>query len=213
MDTARSTDQTNPEQDKKVVMGVDLARDSSDTSVIVIQDVIVDTLSKFQAMTDKLLVTERHHIDPVIEHSIDGIASEAGELVDAAKRVKWYGTEIDYTNILEECGDIMFYLDKLVRKCGSSFEEVMRMNMAKLAKRYEDFEFTKDQAVNRDLRVEREILEKATEERFPVEHYKIAVKGEFIKADPTCSTCVKFHQLNACKKAQTLSGCEDHVFV
>lgn len=47
----------------------------------------------------------------------------------------------------------------------------------------------------------------------PEEDYKIAVKGEFIKADPTCSTCVKFHQLNACKKAQTLSGCEDHVFV
>lgn len=120
------------------------------------------TLTKFQAMTDKLMVIKHHSIDPVIEHSIDGIASEAGELVDAAKRVKWYGTDIDFTNILEECGDMLFYLDKLVRQCGSSFEEVMQMNMSKLAARYNNFEFTKEQAVNRDLDEERKILENTT---------------------------------------------------
>ncbi len=120
-----------------------------------------DTLNRFQAMTDKLMVIKHHPIDPVIEHSIDGIASEAGELVDAAKRVKWYGTDIDFTNILEECGDVLFYLDKLIRQCGSSFEKVMQMNMSKLAKRYNNFELTKEQAVNRDLDGERKILEGA----------------------------------------------------
>jgi len=118
-----------------------------------------ETLKQFQEMTDKLLVTDRHPIDPTIEHAIDGIGSEAGELVDQGKRIKWYGTDPDYTNILEECGDILFYMDKLLRKIGSDFDGAMQANMRKLAERYKGIKFTKDQAVNRNLDTEREVLE------------------------------------------------------
>lgn len=118
-----------------------------------------ETLKQFQTMTDALMTTKRHDIDPIIEHSIDGIVTEAGELADAAKRVKWYGTELDTVNVLEECGDLLFYLDKLIRGCGSNFNEVMEMNMKKLAKRYKDHKFTKKQAVKRDTDKEREVLE------------------------------------------------------
>ena len=167
-----------------------------------INDMNQDILNKFQDMADKLMVIKHHDIDPVIEHSIDGIASEAGELVDAAKRVKWYGTDIDYTNILEECGDLMFYLDKLVRKCGSSFDEVMKMNMSKLAERYNNFEFTKEQAVNRDLTKERKVLEGEPDHN--------------VEPLPTCSNCIKKYRLkDQCKKVLTLKDngtCDDHEF-
>ena len=118
-------------------------------------------LKDFQKMTAKLLTTKRHPIDPTIEHCIDGIGSEAGELVNAGKRIKWYGTEPDYTNLLEECGDILFYMDRLLCKIGSSFDEAMQANMKKLSVRYKDHEFTKEQAIDRDLDKEREVLDKS----------------------------------------------------
>ncbi len=118
-----------------------------------------ETLKQFQEMTDKLFVTDRHPISPIIEHAIDGIGSEAGELVDQGKRIKWYGTDPDYTNLLEECGDILFYMDKLLRVIGSDFGGAMQANMRKLEKRYKDRKFTKEQAVNRDTDTEREVLE------------------------------------------------------
>ncbi len=158
-----------------------------------------ETLKKFQDMTDKLMVDKHHSIDPIIEHSIDGISSEAGELADAAKRVKWYGTEIDTTNILEECGDLLFYLDKLIRRCNSTFEGVMQMNMSKLAERYKNFEFTKDQAVNRDVDKEREILETN------IKH----------KPYRCCSTCVKRNKESGCTKHVKTSNdgcCLGHKF-
>ena len=203
--TERSTNQTNP--DTKIHIGVDLAREGGDRTVgktakknkLRQINITSATLYNFQAMTDKLMVTHHHPIDPIIEHSIDGICSEAGELADAAKRVKWYGTDIDITNILEECGDILFYLDKLVRKCDSSFEEVMQMNMKKLAKRYKDHEFTKDQAVNRDTDAERKILEGEPDHK--------------IDPIPTCSNCVKSYRLKPCKDAKVASSCSDHEFI
>ena len=141
---------------------------SEDAKRIIMQEPPVPEtiLAKFQTMTDKLMVTDRHPIDPVIEHSIDGIGSEAGELIDAGKRIKWYGTEPDYTNLKEECGDILFYMDQLLRRIGSSFEDAMIANMVKLGKRYKGHEFTKEQAVNRNLRAERKLLEEGQPKQF-----------------------------------------------
>ena len=121
-----------------------------------IDPILVD---RFQDMTDALMTIKRHELDPTIEHSIDGIVTEAGELADAAKRVKWYGTKIDTVNVLEECGDMLFYLDKLIRACDSNFNDVIEMNMKKLAKRYKGHKFTEDQAVHRDTDKERVVLE------------------------------------------------------
>lgn len=182
-----------------------------------------ETLKKFQAMTDKLFVTKRHPIDPIIEHSIDGIGSEAGELVDAGKRIKWYGTEPDYTNLLEECGDILFYMDKLLRKIGSDFDGAMQANMRKLSKRYKDYEFTKDQAVNRDLDTERDVLEGSsmpqpfcvlclnehsceTRTNTPTEIF--ACTNKKVAAIKTCGTCISRH---VCHKKKCEVACEEYV--
>ena len=49
-------------------------------------------------------------ITPRIEHAAMGMVTEAAELMDAVKKSKIYGRPIDRVNLVEEAGDIMWYL-------------------------------------------------------------------------------------------------------
>lgn len=69
-------------------------------------------------------------------HAAMGIAGEAGEVVDAVKKHWVYGKPLDVENILEECGDILFFVSACLNLCGHSLNDAMEHNVAKLAKRY-----------------------------------------------------------------------------
>lgn len=94
-----------------------------------------------------------------ILHAAMGIATESGELLDAVKKYVFYGKDIDYVNINEEAGDLLWYLALLLDAIGVDFESVMDKNINKLKARYLE-KFDNGQANNRDLEKERDILEK-----------------------------------------------------
>jgi len=92
-------------------------------------------------------------------HSSIGLCTEAGELIDQIKKHVYYGKKLDETNIKEELGDIMWYLNVMLDVFGWDLEEVLQVNYEKLHARYGD-KFSEDRAINRDLDTERKILEK-----------------------------------------------------
>lgn len=100
-----------------------------------------------------------HELSPRIDHAVMGIVTEAGELMDAVKRVKIYNAELDKVNLAEEAGDLMWYLAILADELGVSFEEIWDKNIRKLKKRFPE-KFTEGDAINRDLEKERKELEK-----------------------------------------------------
>lgn len=118
---------------------------------------MVQTLKSddYQVIFDRMTAS-KEIVD--IDHGITGIHTEGGELADAFKRYKYYGTELDYVNIKEEVGDLLWYVQLLAKACNFTMEEAMDMNEAKLRKRFGD-KFTEEQAIHRDLDTEREILE------------------------------------------------------
>ena len=89
-------------------------------------------------------------------HGILGIATEAAELAEIIRMPSPEG--VDTTNLLEELGDVMWYIALVARDNDWTFEDIMETNMAKLRKRFPD-KFTQEAALNRDLDVERDILE------------------------------------------------------
>lgn len=91
-------------------------------------------------------------------HGAMGVSTEAGELLDALKKHIYYGTPLDIVNIKEELGDSLWYIGIICDVVGASFEELADANIKKLKARYPE-KFTQDKAENRDLRIEREILE------------------------------------------------------
>ena len=75
-----------------------------------------------------------HYTD--LLHAVLGLSGEAGELIDAVKKNLIYGKLLDIENYKEELGDILWYMALAIDSLGSSFEEVMQMNLEKLKKRY-----------------------------------------------------------------------------
>ena len=91
-------------------------------------------------------------------HGAMGLCTEAGEFQDALKRYIFYGSDLDVSNLKEECGDIAWYLAEIMNALGLSFEDVLRLNCEKLRRRYPE-KFTNIDAVNRDLEAERKVFE------------------------------------------------------
>jgi NTP pyrophosphatase (non-canonical NTP hydrolase) len=82
-------------------------------------------------------------------HDALGIAGEAGELVDAIKKYVIYNKELDIENVIEELGDLEFYMQDLREKLGITREKTLLHNMEKLSKRYKDFQYSDQQAQDR----------------------------------------------------------------
>jgi len=92
-------------------------------------------------------------------HMILGNVTEAGELADVFKKELAYKKEPDWVNIKEEIGDQMWYIAGLCTINNLDFEEILDLNVQKLRVRYPEL-FTEENAKNRDLEKERDILEK-----------------------------------------------------
>lgn len=71
-------------------------------------------------------------------HGAVGVAGEAGELLDAVKKAWVYNKPLDRENVVEELGDICWYLQLIQNTLGITDEEIMSHNGRKLNKRYTD---------------------------------------------------------------------------
>lgn len=96
---------------------------------------------------------------PQILHALMGVCTESGEMMDQLKRHLIYGAKLDTTNLLEEAGDLQWYVSLLLTALGSTFDAVQAANIAKLKVRYPD-KFTEDKATNRDMGSERAALDR-----------------------------------------------------
>lgn len=92
-------------------------------------------------------------------HACMGIQTEAGELCDVYKKYLFYNKPIDRTNVIEEMGDLLWYMALLADSVGTSLEECMIRNIAKLRARYPE-KFTEKKAQERNLDAERTELER-----------------------------------------------------
>lgn len=92
-------------------------------------------------------------------HAAMGLATEAGELLDALKRHLFYGAPLDRVNVKEELGDTSWYLALAIDELRTTLHDVQTANINKLRARYPD-KFAEYDALHRDLTAERRELEK-----------------------------------------------------
>lgn len=93
-----------------------------------------------------------------LNHAMLGLCTEVGEAQDALKKALIYGRKLDEVNLIEEAGDILWYLALFADALGYKFSVVPEMNIAKCRKRFGDT-FTQEKANVRDLEGERSTLE------------------------------------------------------
>jgi NTP pyrophosphatase (non-canonical NTP hydrolase) len=82
-------------------------------------------------------------------HMAIGISGEAGELLDAIKKQVIYRKPLDRENVLEELGDLEFYMEGIRQGLGITREQCLAANIAKLGKRYEGMRYTDTAAQER----------------------------------------------------------------
>lgn len=119
-------------------------------------------LQSYKAVADRL------QVEAVLRilHASMGLVTESGELMDALKKHLMYGKPLDIPNLVEEAGDLEWYMALLLRALLRTHDSIFEINIAKLQARYPE-KFTEFDALNRDLSAERRILEdgEATPER------------------------------------------------
>lgn len=91
-------------------------------------------------------------------HAGMGLCTESGEFMDGLKKHLFYGKPLDEVNLIEELGDLFWYMAIAANELGVPFERIQEINIAKLKARYPD-KFCSDKAQNRDLNTERAVLE------------------------------------------------------
>jgi NTP pyrophosphatase (non-canonical NTP hydrolase) len=84
-----------------------------------------------------------------ILHMLMGVCGEAGELLDALKKSIIYRRELDRENVIEELGDLEFYLEGIRQALSITREETIDGNISKLAKRYSGLSYSNKAAVER----------------------------------------------------------------
>lgn len=82
-------------------------------------------------------------------HGATGVCTEAGELLDAIKKMAIYNKQLDRDNVIEELGDLEFYMQQVRNRLDITREETLIANMKKLAVRYQNYKYTDQAAADR----------------------------------------------------------------
>lgn len=125
--------------------------------------VMVDTLMKDPREILAYLIDRPHLVD--FWHAATGVAGEAGELLDCVKKSAIYGKPLDVDNLIEEMGDLEFYLSRLRTLLRVTRDTILKANTEKLNKRYADGKYSDQQAQVRADKVE-EVLKPEVAQHF-----------------------------------------------
>lgn len=101
------------------------------------------------AKSGDVIASEITGHDAHILHMAVGISGEAGELLDAIKRRVIYRKELDVVNVLEELGDLEFYMEGIRQGLDITREQCLEANIKKLGARYVDMKYSDTAAQTR----------------------------------------------------------------
>ncbi len=97
------------------------------------------TFDEYQKLA--LTTAAKSYDDPLLQNSIwvMGIAGEAGEIVEKWKKAIAYRegrfTPDEHQDFIKEFGDVVWYIAVLADSLGLSLDEIMQLNVKKLADR------------------------------------------------------------------------------
>lgn len=92
------------------------------------------TTIRYDEFVRTLLKKESHR--DMLFHVALGVCGEAGELADAIKKHLVYNKPLDRDNIVEELGDLRFFIQGVMNLLNVSETEILQTNGYKLSKRY-----------------------------------------------------------------------------
>ena len=84
-----------------------------------------------------------------LSQGLMGLCGESGESIDILKKHLYQGHELNREHLVNELGDVAWYLALSADALGYSLEEILKKNLEKLARRYPDGQFDAEKSINR----------------------------------------------------------------
>lgn len=84
----------------------------------------------------------------LIENGVMGLCGESGEVIDILKKHKFQGHELNLDKMVDELGDVLWYIAITAEGLGVDLETIMRLNIEKLMNRYPEG-FSAERSINR----------------------------------------------------------------
>ena len=106
------------------------------------------TINEYQELAMRTLNPALSKKDVLI-NGVMGLCGESGEAIDIVKKHLAQGHELDRDSLIKELGDIAWYLAETAYALDVSLEDVMKMNIEKLAARYPQG-FDQERSVSRE---------------------------------------------------------------
>src|SRR5450631_1971939 len=75
-------------------------------------------------------------VDEVLVMAALGLSGESAEVGEHIKKWRFQGHPINEKAIAMECGDVLWYLCMILSELSIPLEDVMKLNIEKLSKRY-----------------------------------------------------------------------------
>ena len=122
-----------------------------------------------------------------ILHMAVGVSGEAGELLDTVKKHCVYQKQLDINNVIEEAGDILFYLTGMLNELGLTINDCMEANVEKLSKRYPEKRYTNAAAIARADKLD--VVEEPVVLKDDDDLADIKVERTCHIEDPECESC------------------------
>ena len=95
---------------------------------------MIENLNQYQTLANR---TAKAGDKPFnLMHSALGLAGEAGEFVDTVKKHLVYGKPLDQENLVEELGDLLWFVALAAETLDVSLSAIATLNIEKLEKRY-----------------------------------------------------------------------------
>lgn len=135
---AKLYDAKNENLISRVVTGARYGNVLEAGSIVSVYPLLVEKTSRTDLSYDEQLV-----------NCVFGLCGETGEVADHIKKSKFQGHELDVNHIIEELGDVMFYICWMCNLIGVDFSEICYSNMEKLTKRYPKG-FDAERSINRE---------------------------------------------------------------
>lgn len=92
-------------------------------------------INEYQELALRTLNKDLSKKDSLI-NGVMGLTGEAGETIDIVKKHLFQGHELDKEKLINELGDVVWYIAELCYSLDITMEEVLLFNIEKLKKRY-----------------------------------------------------------------------------
>jgi NTP pyrophosphatase (non-canonical NTP hydrolase) len=83
-------------------------------------------------------------------NSVMGLCGESGEVIDLVKKHVSHGHPLNREKLIDELGDVAWYLAECAEAIGVTLEDVLTHNIEKLKKRYPEG-FSTERSINREV--------------------------------------------------------------